>query len=366
MPSQPAPRPTMVIPRHPEPTLFFPGDTLVYEQRIYISFRPSSLLDGHVRTLGFFFESSNFLHKERLIVAQLGLMGDFGPSLSPRAAQLPHAATDDSTTAEDINVLVTGFGPFKTNPINPSFLIASSLPQSISSPATSSAKTHQIRIHTHPNAIRVSYAAVRAAVPAIIESFKRSHNGAEPDIIIHIGMASTRHHYAVETRAHRDGYNVTDVDGQVGLQDGEIPWKEAGLPEVLQPGPRTSISSGDSTTPTPTNKSATESTTVSLTRVCPRPPDELLLSTWRKHLPDQTDVRLSDEAGRYLCEFIYYTSLARALQAGRDRNVVFLHVPGWTDEMSVERGKNVVIALIKALVACWIDGAPKAEMKRDV
>lgn len=180
----------------------------------------------------------------------------------------------------------------------------------------------------------------------MIDSFKRAHNGSAPDIVIHIGMASTRHHYAVETRAHRDNYNVTDVDGQIGLEEGEIPWKAAHLPEVLQPGLNDTNGSDGTIAP-------------SKTRVYSCPLDERLLVTWCANLTTPADVRLSNEAGRYLCEFIYYTSLAYAMQCGRDRNVVFLHVPGWTDENSVERGKNVVIALIKALVTCWID-SPKA------
>lgn len=163
-------------------------------------------------------------------------------------------------------------------------------------------------------------------------------------------MASTRQHYAVETRAHRDGYNVTDVDGQVGLEEGEIPWNEVNLPEVLRPGQREdSGRKSDGTTLEPSKR-----------RTCyPCIPDDRLLVNWCAHLSSPTDVRLSDEAGRYLCEFIYYTSLAYAVQTGRDRNVVFLHVPGWTDEANVEQGRNVVVALIKALVTCWMDGANK-------
>jgi hypothetical protein len=190
-------------------------------------------------------------------------------------------------------------------------------------------------------------------------------------------------------RARRDEYIVTDVDGQSGYEDGEYLWKKAGLPEVLQPGPAVSsdgapapptITETKTTTTTTTTSTVTaESETPELTTVMskvtltettsplptksslkPRPLDFQLLDSWHGHLPYAIDVRLSNDAGRYLCEFIYYTSLAHALQSGRDGGVVFFHVPGWTDERSIERGKSVAIALIKALAECWAD-EPKRE-----
>jgi hypothetical protein len=228
---------------------------------------------------------------------------------------------------------------------------------------------------------------VRTTVPAIIEEFKREHDGRPPDIIVHIGMASTRHYYSVEIRARRDEYIVTDVDGQSGYDDGEYLWKKAGLPEVLHPGQAVS-SDAPSETPTVTETKTTTTTTsstvtaesetpelttvmsqVTLTETTsplptkpllkPRPLDLQLLDSWHGHLPYAIDVRLSNDAGRYLCEFIYYTSLAHALQAGRDGGVVFFHVPGWTDERSIERGQSVAIALIKALAECWADEPKK-------
>lgn len=227
-------------------------------------------------------------------------------------------------------------------------------------------------------------------VPSLIEAFERTHGGRPPDIVLHIGMASVRRYYAVETHAHRDGYAVTDVDGQTGAEYGEVLWKGMGLPESLQPGcGSVSGSEGDAACLTsPTTKSESEMITQPPLpspagtllapkpqpgpRPRPRPFDDLFLHTWRSHLPDPSsgtgstdtdsdtgtnqdiDIRLSNDSGGYLCEFIYYASLAHALRSGRDRGVVFLHVPGWTDEQSVEKGRDVAVALVKALVGCWV------------
>lgn len=177
----------------------------------------------------------------------------------------------------------------------------------------------------------------------MIESFKQGHNGQLPDIVIHIGMASTRHYYTVETMAHRDGYKVTDVDGQTGYEHGEAIWKEEGLPPVLRAGQPS------------TNKNPTLIQTGGTIPLFPSPPDDNLLKTWESFLSTSTDVRISDDAGRYLCEYIYYTSLAHAYKEKRDRGVVFLHVPGWTDQLSIAKGKEATTALIKALATCWIE-----------
>ncbi|EAS35791.1 pyroglutamyl peptidase type I [Coccidioides immitis RS] len=280
-------------------------------------------------------------------------MGDFGPEV-PSEGTLPGPKTTDPAVVKDeVHVLITGFGPFKTNPLNPSFLISSTLPATI---PTTPSSSRTVRIHTHPCPIRVSYSTVRVTIPTIIDSFKRTHNGQAPDLIIHIGMASTRHYYSVETQAHRDGYRVTDIDGQLGYDDGEAFWKWEGLPETLQPGPpRLDVSSAGSARPVTASSDLKRQV-----HIHPSSPDAEFLETWRSYLPPKTDIRLSEDAGRYLCEFIYYTSLAHAYKDGRSGNVVFLHVPGWTDQGSIEKGKAVVIGLIRALVACWIEEGAKA------
>ncbi|EEP76231.1 predicted protein [Uncinocarpus reesii 1704] len=163
-------------------------------------------------------------------------MGDFGSGLLPEVTLPPLEAAEPTATEDEIHVLVTGFGPFKTNPLNPSFLITSALPATTTTASSSTSTPRTIRIHAHPAPIRVSYSAVRVAVPTILDAFKRAHHGQAPDLIVHVGMASTRHYYSVETRAHRDGYPITDVDGQLGYDDGEALWKQDGLPDVLRPG----------------------------------------------------------------------------------------------------------------------------------
>lgn len=287
-------------------------------------------------------------------------MGDYGP-----AAPSVHSTPVDSPAQpqaipSEISVLITGFGvsdptpvivriqvesdprpqtsrlvpsnpcnqPFKTNLVNASYLIASSLPSSFDFPSPKGTN-RRVSLHVHPTPIPVAYATVREALPTILKDYAEQHGG-RPDIVLHIGIASPRPYYSVESLAHRDGYIITDIQGCNGFEDGERRWKELDLPPTLAPGPESG-------------------------KEGPYPPNEHFLETWRSHAPAQTDLRVSKDPGHYLCDFIFYTSLSLALMEGQDRNVVFLHVPAASQDADIDLGRNIATALIKTLVTCWID-----------
>lgn len=160
-----------------------------------------------------------------------------------------------------------------------------------------------------------------------------------------MGIASTRPYYSVEMRAHRDNYRIPDVDGRSGYQDGEKIWRGKGFPPILMPGPAEGASHERS-----------EGFQTSGLKLTPYPPDEHFLQVWKSLAPAETDLRTSNDAGHYACDFIYYTSLAQAFEEGRDRSIVFYHVPITTDPASIELGTKVAVALIKSMIKCWLDG----------
>lgn len=174
---------------------------------------------------------------------------------------------------------------------------------------------------------------------------------------MHIGIASTRKFYSVETQAHRDNYRITDVDGKLGYEDGEKMWKDKGLPAVLKPGPADTPQQDGKSTSTLLAAPALSVETNKRPLVIPYPADGHFLQTWKSYAPPGTDIRLSEDAGRYLCEFIFYSSLSQALEEGRDRSVLFFHVPSGTDDKTLDNGLKAAVALIKAMVTCWIDEA---------
>jgi pyrrolidone-carboxylate peptidase len=289
-------------------------------------------------------------------------MGDCGPAVPSIHTQLAGHPSLSSADSDDINVLVTGFGPFKTNLVNASFLIASSLPPSLTFtvPQSSSAApegpttAHRVFIHVHPNPIPVAYSTVQSTVPSIVDDYAKTHGGQRPDIVIHMGIAATRQYYSVETKAHRDSYLMSDIEGRSGYEAGEKRWRALDLPPVLQAGRSTDPLSISDIAEGTHDQVVTPSSQAVQSSWNPHPPNHKLLNIWKSFAPG-ADVRLSEDAGRYLCEFIFYTSLAHAFKQGQDRNVVFLHVPGSYNDQAIQTGREVTIALIKALITCWAD-----------
>lgn len=208
----------------------------------------------------------------------------------------------------------------------------------------------EVHLYVHPEPVRVSYATVREQYPVILDEFSRLHNGLRPDLTVHIGIASVRPHYSVETLAHRDNYRIPDVDGKSGFEDGEKIWKAKGFPPILVPGP-TEISNS----PLDDDISASPSPRSGLSKIMPCPPNQHFLDIWKSYAPAGADLRLSSDAGHYLCDFIFYTSLARALEERRDRSSVFFHVPVGTDPHCIDHGTKIAVALIKSMIKCWID-----------
>jgi pyroglutamyl-peptidase len=165
-----------------------------------------------------------------------------------------------------------------------------------------------VRILVHPEPVNVAYKTVRGLVPRLWDT-------PRIDYMIHIGMATSRKFYSVERRGHRDGYEMRDVDGELldDMVDGKKEWE--GLPKELL----TDINVDDA------------------------------WRRWRAALPD-ADIRISEDAGRYLCDYIYYSSLAHLFRKGQERRVVFLHIPVESNDAAVKAGVEITLELIRALV----------------
>ncbi|WQF78108.1 Putative peptidase C15, pyroglutamyl peptidase I [Colletotrichum destructivum] len=231
---------------------------------------------------------------------------------------------------DEFTVLVTGFGPFKAQyPVNPSWEIARSLPTYLpplraknpkDHPSTSSSSPARplppVRILVHPEAIRVNYQTVRALVPQLWDPATHPRI----DAAVHIGMAGPRLFYSVERRGHRDGYSFPDVDGnRLGdeerrREEGDG-WVWHGMPPEIETG-------------------------LDL---------EEVLVRWRGHSPEGSDLRISEDAGHYLCDFIYFSSLSLLWKAQKHRRVTFLHVPSDASEESVARGTELTLQLIRSI-----------------
>lgn len=196
----------------------------------------------------------------------------------------------------------------------------------------------------HPEPIRVSYQRVRELVPSFWDAGDAaapylSREGRTPDVAVHIGMAGPRPFYQIERRGHRQGYTSRDVDGRM-LEDEEPAghgsgWLWYGCPEELE----TELDMVD------VLKRWKGLSPVSISR-------RLFFSSLAdSDIPkSDMDLRISDDAGHYLCDFTYYSSLAHLWKQQRPRRVTFFHVPADASERAVASGRELVLNLIRAIV----------------
>lgn len=261
---------------------------------------------------------------------------------------------------DEITVLVTGFGvrsltnlqslllmltltsrqPFREQyPVNPSYEIAKGLPTYLpplraKDPGSRTAiDIPEVHILIHPKPIHVGYKTVRELVPKLWEG-----GGKSPDIVVHIGMAGPRPFYQIERKGHRQGYESGDVDGEK-LEDeregghGED-WIWYGCPEELE----TDLDLPDILARWQGHSS------VSIRH------DRLSTSLFSLNSQSDMDLRVSDDAGRYLCDFIYYSSLSHLWKQNKPRNVIFLHVPSDASEPWLAQGRELAVNLIRSIV----------------
>jgi pyroglutamyl-peptidase len=167
-----------------------------------------------------------------------------------------------------MRVLVTGFGPFPGAPSNPSALLVKALARK-RRPALS-----EITLTTH--VFTTSYAAVDRDLPKLLAE--------KPDVVLLFGLAGRRRHLCIETRAPNAlTLLFPDADRRKPQQN------------IIAPGAPSSLRGNA--------------------------PVMRLLSAARGRFP----ARLSHDAGRYLCNYVFWQALQRA--HGRRPLVQFVHIP---------------------------------------
>ncbi|KAK3382845.1 hypothetical protein B0T24DRAFT_672792 [Lasiosphaeria ovina] len=242
-------------------------------------------------------------------------------------------STGADTSQDELTVLITGFGAFKKDfPVNPSWEIAKELPEYLpplraktrAAGATSDDAAPYlppVRLLVHPEAIHVSYDVVRDLVPGLWDLDRQLHpERPKIDVAVHIGMAGPRPYYSIERRGHRDGYAMKDVDGKF-LNDTERRLRQ-GKDWVWEDAPKELLTDLDI---------------------------DDVLKRWKKYSPNDADLRVSEDAGRYLCDFIYFSSLAHLDKAGEPLNVIFLHVPSDSTDQAVTLGKDLLLQLVRSI-----------------
>ncbi len=168
-----------------------------------------------------------------------------------------------------MRVLLAGFGPFPGAPLNPSAAVAQALARR--------RRPALVRLDRSVHVFATNYAAVDHDLPLLLAK--------KPDIILIFGLAARRRQICIETRA-RNARSILFPDASRRRSSTGV--IEVGGPEAL----------------------------------FGRAPFQRLLSAARS---TKAPVRLSRDAGRYLCNYVYWRALEQA-PIGRPL-VQFVHIP---------------------------------------
>ncbi|CAE7191141.1 unnamed protein product [Rhizoctonia solani] len=206
---------------------------------------------------------------------------------------------------KSLRVLVTGFGPFKEVTTNPSWLAVKPLDNQTLKFTKSAEPGHPhapklrpVEIEAHISALEVpvTYSAVLNVVPPL-------HASKQYDIILHLGVSRKAQGLAIERLAHKTGYNKPDAEDRLCEPISGNPKADEGLVkrgfgrgfEQFEEELRTDVDVDGIV--------------------------EHLKSRGLEHTAP------SDDPGRYLCDFIYFCSLACARKEESQAKVLFMHVP---------------------------------------
>ncbi|KAL5485553.1 hypothetical protein ACEPAI_8196 [Sanghuangporus weigelae] len=296
---------------------------------------------------------------------------------------MPHIplVVSDGVHKDAIRVLITGFEPFANYKINPSWLAARPLHNVLleASSPSEPVKLENQQVLTDPDDVRpihitsllvpVTYDGVLSIVPKLhtrppllpsplnddpeLESFPI---GPDPpadgyDLILHVGAGMTGN-LRVEKLGHKLGYNVPDVDKKYAPvvhendERGDKDKKAGGLDtaEVFERG-RVTLGTKDE---------SVRGFAQGYESFAEELKTDIDVDALVQELRDSgvDAVQASTNAGRYLCDFIYYCSLAEAQrtlekESGKATKVLFVHCPPVGEPLSTE----YVTEALKRIVA---------------
>ncbi|KAK1229173.1 hypothetical protein PQX77_007745 [Marasmius sp. AFHP31] len=275
------------------------------------------------------------------------------------------------------HVLLTGFGPFRHYIENPAWLAVKPLHNTILSLDPDPVVIDgQIVTREHNRTIKISALEIPMEYEAVLETVPGLHHrpptlpepvkddfpplpaGTGYDFIFHLGVAG-RGPLRMEKSAHKLGYHMKDATGKLAPMVRSIPIEFGRREDEVAVGERERIGfelvespaagAGDTYSARPNRgfghgyeKFADEIyTDLDVGR---------LIQDLRRSGIDQ--IYSSMDAGHYLCDFMYFCSLAESKRNGKpyekDRNtqVLFVHVPPVGQPLSTEECTEAIKRII--------------------
>ncbi|KAF9813019.1 hypothetical protein IEO21_05805 [Rhodonia placenta] len=226
----------------------------------------------------------------------------------------------DAVDPNALRVLVTGYGPFRTFKVNPSWLAVKPLHNTTaytSGPVPRPVHITSLEVPTLYDAVLSLVPGLHARPPVVPAPKDPAFAVAPPpadgyDFILHVGvMSRAGNPIRLEQLGHKYGYDQDDADGKF------CPVVHKGDPPVRGFGNGYEDSPEELLTPID----------------CPALLEHIR-STGQEH------IALSLDAGRYLCDFINYCSLAEskrtATHAKKSTPVLFIHIPPVNEPLSTK------------------------------
>jgi pyrrolidone-carboxylate peptidase len=185
----------------------------------------------------------------------------------------------------------------------------------------------------------------------------------QPDIALHIGVASGRTYFAIENTATKGYFQYTpDIDNRVfSLEEQELAWADQpttaktdiDLESVLEEWQQRTVDTkwppGIGSSLLTAQGAPLANSHVNVTLL------EKVFEPVAEEVTIQDGVKWTDAVGSYLCGFIYYTGMAEMSRNGKNqkRDVAFMHVPDLPTDEAVGVGVDVTVELIQSLVKTW-------------
>lgn len=261
------------------------------------------------------------------------------------------------TASKQLNVLITGFGSFMSVTNNPSWLAVKPLHDTYldlfsSAPfLTASCSSEQGSARIQCLQLPVHYGSILDVVPRIHgrtpggeeegrfwrdpgldaefggkqdhsypDGYPVDHPESGWDVVLHVGVGRSGP-LRVETLAHKIGYTKPDATGTLA-------------PLIHALSTPTELVRGFGT---PYSEFKDPQHTGINTEHC--------VAWLRSQGMAQTEVEKSTDPGRYLCDFVFYASLAESRRRQKGAEVLFVHVSPEGDRLEVERCTDAIRAV---------------------
>ena len=255
---------------------------------------------------------------------------------------------------------------------NTSHLVTKLLPSYIVAQTTFNPTSYSIKILNPTSAdgeyIRVEYAYIRQYIQKLYDTYEDTVH-----LMLHLGMADGWDFYTVERFAYQEGFSSSwsgaartgkeyyyFIDDEAGktakdITEGEGKGMWLNMPMGLSPSLDVDGVAKKSMEILKVDETETR---LAIHNRLNRATDHTVV---QNRMPDLTigksaNVVPHHEAGSYCCGFIYYESLATSLKRRKRKiHVLFSHVPGESDERSLQKGRDAVLAVIGAACHQMID-----------